>query len=95
MAVVEAVAPPPSTLEIVASDDEQRAAIGELLSEDQELAWQQKVCPVTDMPLGSMGAPIKVMVEGHPVFICCEGCRDSLLAEPAKYLAKIEKEAVR
>ncbi len=95
MVVVEAVAPPPSTLEIVDPNDEQRAAISELSPEDQKLAWQQKVCPVTDMPLGSMGAPIKVMVEGHPVFICCEGCRDSLLAEPAKYLAIIEKEAVR
>jgi len=95
MAVVEAIVPPPSTLEIVAPDDEQRAAIGELLPEDQKLAWLQKVCPVTDMPLGSMGAPIKVMVEGQLVFICCEGCRRSLLAESAKYLAKMKKEAVR
>ena len=39
-----------------------------------------------------MGTPIKVDVNGRPVFICCEGCRESLLAEPAKYLAKLSKE---
>lgn len=74
---------------------EQAAAFAELSAEDRVLAEQQKVCPVTDMPLGSMGAPIKVMVEERPVFICCEGCRKRLLAEPAKYLAKFEVEAVR
>ena len=34
-----------------------------------------------------MGTPIKIDVKGRPVFICCEGCRDSLLEEPEKYLA--------
>jgi hypothetical protein len=36
-----------------------------------------------------MGTPKKVDVNGTPVFICCEGCRGSLLAEPDKYLAKL------
>jgi len=89
----------PSSFKLVGQNDEPDeeilAAIGELSPEDQQLALQQKMCPVADMPLGSMGAPIKVMVEGRPVFICCEGCRDSLLAEPAKHFAKIEKEAIR
>ncbi len=61
--------------------------------EDQRLAEQQKVCPVTNQPLGSMGPPIKVMVEGRPVFLCCEGCRKKLLAEPAKYLEILDQEA--
>ena len=70
-------------------------ALTELSLADQVLAEEQKVCPVTDMPLGSMGTPVKVNVNGRPVFICCEGCRESLLAEPVKYLAKLPKEAVR
>ncbi len=78
-----------------APSEEQAVAMAKLSAEDRMLAERQKVCPVTDMPLGSMGAPIKVMVEDHPVFICCEGCRKRLLAEPAKYLAKIKVEAVR
>ena len=59
------------------------------------MAEEQRVCPVTGMALGSMGAPIKVIVRGRAVFLCCEGCRKSLLAEPTKYLAKFGQEAVR
>ena len=38
-----------------------------------------------------MGAPIKVDVNGQPVFICCEGCKDKLLSKPEEYLAKLKK----
>lgn len=75
-----------------AGDDETdavREALSELPPADRVLAQKQRICPVTDMPLGSMGTPIKVNVNGRPVFLCCEGCRESLLAEPAKYLAKL------
>ena len=70
-------------------------ALDELTAADRELALRQQVCPVADMQLGSMGTPIKVDVQGRPVFICCEGCRERLLAEPEKYLAKLPKEAIR
>ena len=63
------------------------AALSELSAEDRALAESQRICPVTKMPLGSMGTPPKVDVNGTPVFICCEGCREGLLKEPAKYLA--------
>jgi len=69
--------------------EEALAAIAELPEEDRQLAESQEICPVTEMPLGSMGTPIKVDVNGTPVFICCEGCRDGLLEEPGKYLAKL------
>jgi RND family efflux transporter MFP subunit len=65
------------------------AALAELPADDRAAAERQKTCPVAGMPLGSMGTPIKVDVQGTPVFICCEGCRGSLLAEPEKYLAKL------
>jgi len=81
-----------------ASDDEANdiaEAIAKLSPADRALAEKQKKCPVADMPLGSMGTPIKVDVDGRPVFICCEGCRESLLAEPAKYLAALRKEAAQ
>ena len=60
---------------------------------DDALASKQAICPVSDMKLGSMGPPVKVFVDGLPVFICCEGCRQRLLAEPAKYLAKLNSRA--
>ena len=70
-------------------------ALSKLAPQDRLLAEEQRVCPVTGMALGSMGAPIKVIVRGRAVFLCCEGCRKSLLAEPTKYLAKFGQEAVR
>ncbi len=68
-------------------------ALSKLTSRDRALARKQKVCVVADMPLGSMGTPIKVDVDGKPVFICCEGCRARLLAEKVKYLRKLSKGA--
>jgi hypothetical protein len=29
-----------------------------------------------------MGVPLKVMVKGKPVFVCCEGCKDEALNMP-------------
>jgi hypothetical protein len=61
----------------------------ELSPEDRSLATRQKICPVTGKPLGSMGTPTRVVVSGHVVFLCCDGCQDKMTREPAKYLAKL------
>lgn len=66
------------------------AALATLSDEDRQLALSQVVCPVTMLPLGSMGAPQKIDVNGRPIFICCDGCRDSLLDQPELYLDKLE-----
>lgn len=66
----------------------------EPLSEgDLALVKQQRICPVTDAPLGSMGTPVFAMIKGRKVFMCCRGCESGLLAEPEKYLAKLTAEA--
>ncbi len=58
---------------------------------DKELIEKQKTCPVTDQSLGSMGKPIKVHVKGRTVFLCCAGCKKKLMADPEKYLKKLDK----
>ena len=67
--------------------DEIRKALEPLSEEDRKLAEAQVICPVTEVRLGSMGmgTPIKLEIEGRTVFICCEGCRDMWVNEPAKY----------
>lgn len=65
--------------------------MAELAPEDRQLAEAQGFCVVSDEPLGSMGAPIKLMVDGQPAFVCCKGCEKKALADPAKTLAKIEE----
>ena len=62
-----------------------------LSAADEKLAKQQKICPVTEADLDSMGGPIPVEVAGQRVFICCKGCEKALKADPQKYLAKLKK----
>ena len=50
---------------------------------------EQKICPVTTLKLGAMGDPIAVKVEGREVWTCCGACPPKLLAQPAKYLARL------
>jgi hypothetical protein len=38
-----------------------------------------------------MGVPVKVMLKGQPVFLCCKGCKEDALANPDEMLAKVEK----
>jgi len=56
---------------------------------DQALVDTQKICPVTDLPLGSMGRPLPVEIAGRKVFICCKGCETALKEESEKYLRKL------
>ena len=61
----------------------------DLAAEDRRLAERQKLCPVTNKPLGSMGTPARIVVSGRVVFLCCDRCEDALKRAPAKYLAKL------
>ncbi len=38
-----------------------------------------------------MGAPIKLELDGKPVFLCCKGCVAKAEANPAATLAKVEE----
>lgn len=66
--------------------------LDKLTSDDRRLAEQQKYCAVeTDNELGSMGVPVKVVLKGQAVFLCCKGCRETAEAEPDKTLARAKK----
>ena len=72
--------------------EKMKAELAKLSPVDAASAEKQHFCPVSGDMLGAMGAPIKVDVDGQQVWICCEGCRDSLLENPDEYLAKLKKE---
>jgi Cu(I)/Ag(I) efflux system membrane fusion protein len=68
------------------------AALAKLSPEDLALAESQGFCPVLpDNRLGVMGVPVKVMIEGEPVFLCCAGCKDKALKNPEATLAKVKE----
>ncbi len=56
---------------------------------DAPLIAKQARCPVMDESLGSMGQPIKLLVGGKPLYLCCKGCIKKVQAEPEKYLAMV------
>jgi len=72
--------------------EKMNAELAKLSPEERASAEKQHFCPVTGKMLGTMGAPIRLDVNGQQVWICCEGCKDQLLENPAKYLAKLRSE---
>lgn len=76
------------------SGDEEKikTALDKLSPEDRKLAEAQKFCPIhTGERLGSMGKPIKIEVEGKPVFLCCSGCKSAAAKDEQGTLKKVEK----
>ena len=68
------------------------AAMKKLTPEDRTLAEKQKFCPILENSrLGSMGIPIKLMVDGNPVFVCCPACEKPATDKPAETLKKLEQ----
>ncbi len=68
---------------------EQTANFAKLGDEDRQLAAAQGYCAVTSEPLGSMGPPLKLIVNEQPVFVCCKGCEKKAKSNPEKTLAKV------
>jgi YHS domain-containing protein len=81
---------PPTASTSTDADDSVAEGLAELPEADRAVALKQAVCPVSGDKLGSMGAPLKVTLEGRDVFLCCPGCEEELRKNPEKYLAQIE-----
>ena len=73
-------------------DADIKANLAKLSPEDRKLAEEQKFCVVkNDVPLGAMGVPLKIMVKGQPVLLCCKDCIKEAQADPDKTLAKVKE----
>lgn len=65
--------------------------IAKLGEADRKAAEAQKFCAVqSSIKLGSMGAPVKVAVNGKDVFLCCEACKTAALKDADKTLKTVE-----
>ncbi|MBI2804490.1 MAG: efflux RND transporter periplasmic adaptor subunit [Planctomycetes bacterium] len=73
-------------------DAKVKAALEKLSDADRKLAEAQVTCPILEgSRLGSMGVPIKLMLEGQPVLLCCIGCQGKAKAK-AKETVKLVEE---
>jgi hypothetical protein len=68
------------------------AAMAKLSAADRAIAVAQGSCPVLDeSPLGAMGVPVKVTIDGQDVFVCCQSCVKAATKEPAKTLQRVDE----
>ena len=75
-----------------ADENKIKANLAKLDPEDQKLAEEQKFCALeNENRLGAMGVPVKIMVKGEPVFLCCKGCQKDAQADPDKTLANVKE----
>ena len=76
----------------VAVEKEIAASLGEMSAADRKLAQAQRFCTMMEYSrLGAMGKPVKVMIEGKPVFVCCESCVEEAVKAGKDTLVKAEK----
>ena len=76
----------------VQHDPEVEANLAKLSLEDRQLAEVQKFCAVRrNSVLGKMGVPFKVMIQGQPVFLCCDGCEERAREHPEQTLATLRE----
>jgi hypothetical protein len=51
----------------------------------------QSACPVMGGEIGPKDKALHVDVNGKRIYICCAACESAILADPDKYIKKIEK----
>lgn len=73
---------------VVVSKAKPQVALAAVDQSDQAGVARQRVCPVTGAALDSMGGPIKVLVGGQPLYLCCKGCLGKVQNTPEAYLQK-------
>jgi hypothetical protein len=76
------------TQAVVLSKGGLQVDLAELDQSDQARIARQRVCPVTGAELDSMGGPVKVLVGGQPLYLCCKGCLSKVKNAPEKFLPK-------
>lgn len=57
------------------------------------VALDNKECPVSKEPNGSMGAGKTVIYKGKAVTLCCGSCLKKFAKDPAKFTAAAESQA--
>jgi Cu(I)/Ag(I) efflux system membrane fusion protein len=88
----EHATPPPLSRRRFPEEQQIETALARLAPADRLLARAQRFCAVqTHNRLGEMGTPVKILLEGQPVFLCCPGCVEEAQAEPARTLATAQR----
>ncbi len=66
------------------------AGLDKLTPDERKRAVAQRLCPIQGKPLGLMGKPVELPLNGGTVFLCCKACEDDAKADPKGTLKKAE-----
>lgn len=67
-------------------------SLSSLSATDRKLAEAQRFCPMMAYNrLGAHGTPIKLEVEGKPIFVCCKGCVSKAKKDSEGTLKTVQK----
>ena len=84
----KAAANPKAALAAVNKLKKIAASLAKLSPDDRKLAEAQTFCAVeAENRLGSMGKPVKLLIGGQPVFLCCASCEEGARSNPRQTLA--------
>jgi len=73
-------------------EKEIQAQLAKLDPAERAAVEAQRWCAINSGErLGEMGPPVKVMLKGQAVYLCCKGCQKRAEADPDKALAKVEE----
>jgi hypothetical protein len=77
---------------LAADETKIKANLAKLNADDRKLAEAQKWCAIEpENELGVMGVPIKVVLKGEPVFLCCKGCVKAAKKNPDETIQKAKE----
>lgn len=67
------------------------AKLDKAAADAQREDYPMDTCAVAGGKLGSMGEPVEMVVAGRLIRLCCGGCTSKVEADPAKYVAMVDK----
>ncbi|MBN4052702.1 hypothetical protein JYU07_00300 [Roseiflexus sp. AH-315-K22] len=67
------------------------AKLDKVVADAQRRDYPLKTCVVRGGDLGSMGKPAEMVLAGRLIRLCCPMCKPKIQADPAKYIAAIDK----
>lgn len=80
---------PACAKEVRATPEEYLEKLDKAVVAKQSADYPLDTCVVSGEPLGSMGDPINVVVNGELVKLCCKGCIKKLQMTPGDYMPKL------
>jgi hypothetical protein len=63
-----------------------QVVVAALTEADRPDLERQQLCPVTGARLSIMSHPVKVLIDGQPVYLCCENCIAKVQQNPRAYV---------